>query len=57
LELLNIRHEDSVFGIEKKLGNLLFTSALVASLEVLEVIKILIKRVDVLSNQVLYIFA
>lgn len=44
-----------VSGVEKELGSPSFTPALVASLEVTEVIKILIKRGDVLRNKVLYI--
>lgn len=42
-------------GIEKKLGNPSFTPALVASIEVSEVIKLLIKRGDLLRNKILFI--
>ena len=53
---LDILYKDvEVSGIEKKLGNPPFTPALVASLEVTEVIKILIKRGDLLRNKVLYV--
>jgi len=42
-------------GIEKELGNPPFTPALIASIQVSEAIKILIKRGDVLRNRVLYV--
>ena len=42
-------------GIEKKLGNPSFTPALVASIEVSEVVKLLIKRGQVLSKKMLVI--
>jgi len=42
-------------GIERELGNPPFTPALIASIQASEVIKILIKRGDVLRNKVLYI--
>lgn len=42
-------------GIEKKLGNPSFTPALVASIEVSEVVKLLIKRGEVLSRKMLVI--
>lgn len=42
-------------GIEKKLGNPSFTPALVASIEVSEVIKLLIKRGELLSKKLLVI--
>lgn len=42
-------------GIEKKLGNPSFTPALVAAIEVSEVIKLLINRGDLLRNKVLFI--
>lgn len=42
-------------GIERELGNPPFTPALIASIQASEVIKILIKRGDVLRNKVLYV--
>jgi molybdopterin-synthase adenylyltransferase len=42
-------------GIEKKLGNPSFTPALVASIEVSEVVKLLIKRGELLSRKMLVI--
>ncbi len=42
-------------GIEKKLGNPSFTPALVSSIQVSEVVKILIGRGDLLRNKLLYI--
>lgn len=42
-------------GIEKKLGNPSFTPALVASIEVSETVKLLIKRGEVLSRKMLVI--
>ena len=44
-----------IFGIEKKLGNPSFTPALVSSIQVSEVVKILIGRGDLLRNKLLYI--
>ena len=42
-------------GIEKRLGNPSFTPALIASIEVAEVIKILLRRGDLLRGKVLFI--
>jgi molybdopterin/thiamine biosynthesis adenylyltransferase len=42
-------------GIENKLGNPSFTPALVASIQVSEVLKILINRGELLQNKILYI--
>lgn len=42
-------------GIEKELGNPSFTPALVASIQVAEAVKIMIRRGDLLRNKVLHI--
>ncbi|MCT4660261.1 MAG: HesA/MoeB/ThiF family protein [Tissierellales bacterium] len=42
-------------GIEKKIGNPSFTPAQVASIQVSEVIKILLRRGEILRNEILYI--
>lgn len=46
---------DNTTGIEEKLGNPSFTPALVASIEVSEVLKLLIKRGDLLRKKILLI--
>ena len=46
---------DTVRGIEKNLGNLPFTAAAVASVQAAEVIKVLLKRKDILSGKLLTI--
>lgn len=46
---------DNTKGIEEKLGNPSFTPALVASIEVSEVLKLLIKRGDLLRKKILLI--
>ena len=43
------------YGIEKQLGNPSFTPAIVASIQVSEVLKIIIKRGELLRKRILYI--
>lgn len=53
--LSKIYPDKEVRGLEKELGNPSFTPALVASIQVSEVLKILIKRGNLLVNKLLYI--
>ncbi len=55
-DTLNLLYKaDNSAGVEKQLGNPPFTPALIASLQVSEVIKLLINRGDILRNRILYI--
>ncbi len=47
--------DKSLSGVEKKLGNPSFTPALIASMQVSEVLKLLIKRGDLLNKKILLI--
>jgi molybdopterin-synthase adenylyltransferase len=53
--LSRIYRNKGLTGIEKKLGNPSFTPALVASVEVSEVLKLIIKRGELLSKRLLLI--
>lgn len=53
--LNKLYREGTEKGIEKELGNPSFTPALIASIQVSEVVKIIIKRGDLLRNKLLYI--
>lgn len=53
--LSRIYSNKGLTGIEKKLGNPSFTPALAASIEVSEVIKLIIGRGELLSNKVLFV--
>lgn len=53
LDIIYSNNEEK--GIENKLGNPSFTPALVASIQVSEVLKILINRGELLQNKILYI--
>lgn len=53
--LNKLYRDDLEKGIEKELGNPSFTPGLIASIEVSEVVKILIKRGDLLRNKLLFI--
>lgn len=53
--LSRIYRSNSLTGIEKKLGNPSFTPALAASIEVSEVLKLIIKRGELLSKRLLLI--
>lgn len=53
--LNKIYREDIIKGVEKELGNPSFTPALISSIQVSEVVKILIKRGDLLRNKLLFI--
>lgn len=55
-ETLNLIYkDDKAAGVEKQLGNPPFTPAIIASIQVSEVIKILINRGELLRNSILYI--
>lgn len=53
--LNKIYKEDTLYGEEKKLGNLAFTPALISSIQVSEIVKILIGRGDLLRNELFFI--
>lgn len=53
--LSKIYGKDIAKGAEKELGNPSFTPALIASIEVSEVVKILIDRGDLLRNKLLFV--
>jgi molybdopterin/thiamine biosynthesis adenylyltransferase len=53
--LNKIYSKEDFVGIEKELGNPSFTPALISSIQVSEVVKILIGRGDLLRNKLLYI--
>lgn len=55
LDILYPKEDKISRGSEQKLGNPSFTPALVASIQVSEVIKVLIRRGDLLRKKVLYI--
>ena len=50
-----IYRKDESYGLEKELGNPSFTPALISSIQVSEVVKILINRGDLLRNKLLFI--
>lgn len=57
-DILNILYPkkiESKKGIEKELGNLSFVASLVAAIEVSEVVKLLIKRGELLRKKILFI--
>lgn len=55
-DTLNLLYkDDKAAGVEKQLGNPPFTPALIASIQVSEVIKLLIHRGEILRNSILYI--
>lgn len=51
-DTLNIIYKNNSIGVEKKLGNPSFTPANIASIQVSEVIKILLSKGDILRNQI-----
>lgn len=53
--LNKIYRKDISSGLEKELGNPAFTPALISSIQVSEVVKILINRGDLLRNKLLFI--
>lgn len=53
--LNKIYTKDISYGLERELGNPAFTPALISSIQVSEVVKILINRGDLLRNKLLFI--